>query len=269
MDLLLKGRPVVVLGAGPGLGQAICTEFAIEGAIVSFLGRSDANLNRCVEAIKGVSPTSLGLACKADACDEAAVISFISDVETKLGPISAGVCNVGPFYFGSWESLEAEDWVTRCRENILPLHNLCKAVVPQMKKLGEGSIVHIGSISAFEPGGTATPDHGFFKLGALNFVKRLANEVAADGIRINTVVPGVMRPPSAETAFWQRFCRRIGADSIDEALNLYCAERVPMKRPAQPTEVAKMVVILASRVSSYVTGHSLIVDGGKLRNVVS
>jgi NAD(P)-dependent dehydrogenase (short-subunit alcohol dehydrogenase family) len=269
MNLLLEGLPVVVLGTGPGLGQAICIEFAREGAIVSFLGRSDENLNRCGDAIKAVSPTSLGLGCKADACDEAAVLSFISDVQTKLGPISAAVCNVGPFYFGSWESLQPEDWVTRCRENILPLHNLCKAVVPQMKKLGEGSIVHIGSISAFEPGGTATPDHGFFKLGALNFVKRLANEVGADGVRINTVVPGVMAPPAADEEFWRNFCQKIGTDSIDDALNLYCSERVPMKRPAKPQEVARMVVILASSVSSYVTGHSLIVDGGQLRSAIS
>ena len=260
MELGLNESVIILLGAGPILGLAITEAFVSEGAIMCGASRNPENWRHSSQIVG-----TKGYFCTADGRDSASVRSFVSSVKDRFGTVHAAICNVGPVHAGDTWDLSPEDWAEACRDNVLPLWNLCQQVVPVMQEHGGGAIVNIGSVSGLQPGGISTPDHGFFKAGALNLVKRLASELAVHTIRVNTVTPGFITPPSPQFAEEVRV--RMGAKTVEDALRRYASERVPMRRLATAREVAAAVVFLSSKAASYITGQNLVVDGGYLKGL--
>lgn len=132
-----------------------------------------------------------------------------------------------------------------------------------MKKAKDGVLINVGNISAIQPDGISKPDHGFFKAGIYNFIKRLAQDLAQYNVRINMVSPGLIDPiETCNKTVSEMLCRRLNMTDAKEAISFYCKNKIPMQRPANPEEIANIIVFMSSPQVSYITGQNIIVDGG-------
>ena len=165
--------------------------------------------------------------------------------------------NAGVHFVRDITDMTVEEWDRLMDINLKSMFLCCKHVVPQMVKQRRGSIVNLASISSFvgqEMEGASTFAYNITKAGALQLTKSLATRYAAEGIRINCVCPG-----NVET----NIIKRATADEVGEFWRM-AANAEPMGRNAQPAEIANAILFLASDEASFVTGTSLVVDGGYL-----
>lgn len=268
MDLGMRQACAVVVGAGPGTGLAVARLLAAEGARVSAVARSAENVQRVESHLRHqASEESFGMFAQVDACNLSQMESFVSEVVDRFGAVDVAVCIVGPATVGGGALDVAPDgWELSCSASVAPLVNMCRAIVPMMCRRRTGAIVNVNSVSALQPGTISRPDHGMFKLAALNWVKRLANEVAEHGVRANTVTSGILRP--REDDFARAVQQQLGGATVQDTFESYARDCIPLRRCGEPDEVARAVVFLASAAASYITGHNLVVDGGYVKSAV-
>lgn len=261
MDLGLKGKVAVVMASSRGLGKAIALEFAKEGAIVVLASRRKQALEEAAEEIRNAVD---GAEVHCQSCDmskEEDISSLFEFIEDKTGRVDILVNNTGGPKSGGFTEVEDADWYGAFEQNLLSYIRTSRAVLPYMKKQQSGRIVNVSSSSTKEVIDGLILSNTF-RAGMVGFAKTLAREVAKDNIMVNTVGPG-----------------RIMTDRIIE-LNEIAAERqhttveevaeksaaqIPIGRYGEPEEFAKTVVFLASSANSYLTGQSLVIDGGLLK----
>lgn len=265
MKLGLEGKAIVVIGVGPNLGYALCGSFAAEGARVSALSRRSESLDRARACVVAAGGSEDGHFLVCDASDEQALHARLEDID-RAGGVDGIVCNAGPVSVGDWDSLDARDWLERCAQNILPFYFAIKHGAPLISRRGGGSIVVLGSVSAFQPGGISTPDHGALKLALLNLVKRTSQNLAADKISVNMVSPGLI-DDSGGTDFRTKLADRMAVADADRSVSDYVSTRIPRGRAARPEEVAALVTYLASPLASYITGQNIMIDGGYTKGI--
>ena len=249
MDLGLKGRTALVMGASRGIGRAIAAALAREGASVAISSRSKERLE---EAAATISPAPLAFA--ADTADLDRLAALPAEVEAELGPIDILVLNTGGPPFGGALAHGLEDWEIAYRSLVLAPKVLADAAVPGMRERGWGRIVNVGSSSTREPipGLNLSNAH---RMAAVGFLKTLATEVAADGITVNTVATG-------------RFAteRLAGPDGSLEGAEAAAKTEVPAGRLGLPEEYGDLVAFLCSERAAYLTGTVIPLDGGLLRS---
>src|SRR3954447_5093122 len=247
MDLGLDGRVALVTGASKGIGRGIAAALAAEGARVAMASRSPER----IEAAAGGG--ARGYAFDSDDLD--AVPGLIEQVEAELGPIEVYIANTGGPPAGEALSFTREQWEAAHRSLVLSPMAFLERLLPGMRSRGFGRVVAIGSLAVLEPIDPLQLSNAH-RPGLVAAFKVLARTVARDGVTLNTVHPG-----------------RIATDRVldtagsREAAEADARETVPAGRLGTVEELAAAAVFLCSRQAAYITGTTLLVDGGVTRSV--
>lgn len=242
----LTGAVAIVTGAAQGMGEAHARRFVEEGASVML---TDVAAGRGEALAHELGPQARFTAL--DVADEAGWQAAVTATEQAFGPVTVLVNNagiIGPIK-PTTELTEA-DYLRICAINQTGIFLGMKHTIPSMRRAGGGSIVNISSISGIVSiYGTPNIAYAASKFAVRGLTKFAAIEVAADGIRVNSVHPGYILTPMATEA--------LDAESMKAA-----SAAVPVKRMAQPSEVSDLVLFLASNESRFITGAEHIIDGG-------
>lgn len=236
----LDGQGVIVTGGGSGIGRATAHVLARAGAGVAVLDRDDA-------AARAVAAEVQGLAYALDVRDGAMVASAVEDAAARLGHVAILVNSAGTGALGPLHELDEKLWHRLIDVNLTGVYHAMRAVVPAMRSRG-GSIVNVASLSGLMPTRNEAA-YSAAKAGVIALTKSGALEYGP-AVRVNCVAPGFVRTPL--TAAW------------DEHPDAFApiAEQIPARRMGEAREVAEVVAFLCSARSSYVTGQTIVVDGG-------
>lgn len=249
----LQHKVAIVTGGGAGIGEAIARRFAAEGARVLVADIDGAAAERVANGIRGSGGT--GEACAADISKEANAKEIADRAVSRWGGIDILVNNAANFVHKRVEHATAEDWNAVLGVNVLGTSFCTKYAVAAMKDRGGGSIVNVASINGL----VAMPEwmtYNASKAAVVGMSRSMAMDLAPFHIRVNCVCPGMTMTPSLVRAI-----EELGV-SPDEAMQSHLAPHALIKRWGTPEEVAAMVLFAASDEASYVTGATLVVDGG-------
>ncbi len=258
MNLGITGRAALVTGAGSGIGRAVALALAREGALVMLCGRNRERLESTAAEIALADGRS-GIVV-ADLTSEAGCAAAVRATVEEFGSIEMVVNAAGdPTACGTLD-VPSETWRRIFDSLFFSAVFLCQAAIARMRSGGWGRIVNIASSAVKSPSGSGPYDAA--KAALVAFTKDLATEVTAEGILVNAVSPG-----STLTPLWTgqgRIGDQLAAEfGIDRAALLDgIAERIPLKRMAEPSEIADVILFLLSEKASYVSGTTVYVDGG-------
>jgi 3-oxoacyl-[acyl-carrier protein] reductase len=242
------GRRVAVCGGSRGIGRAIAEGFARAGAHVSVCARSPGPLEEARAAIASHGVTAHAAAL--DLGDGPAVARYIEDAAAALGGLDVLVNNASGFGAQDTE----EGWAAGLNVDVLATSRASRAALPHLRKGTQASIINISSISGFGPS-LRTPAYAAVKALLINYTQSQAAALAKDGIRVNGIAPGSIEFPGGS---WEQ------RKSSDPALYNRILGSIPMGRLGAPEEVADVALFLASPAARWVTGHTIVVDGGQM-----
>ena len=242
----LTGKVALVTGASRGIGQAAAIELAKAGAdiIVNFIG-NEAVAQETVEAIEALGRKAIKI--KANVGDADDVQAMVDEAHATFGHIDILVNNAGITRDGLLIRMKDSDWDEVLNINLKGVYLMTKAVAKLMVKQRAGRIINMTSVSGVT-GNVGQANYAAAKAGVIGFTKTCAKELAARGITVNAIAPGLI-----ETAM---------TDVLPEKIKEGIAATVPLGRMGQPEEIAGVVTFLASDFASYITGQVLNVDGG-------
>jgi len=257
MDLGLRGRHALVTASSRGIGRAVATSLAREGASVAVCARQAEDVERVADEIGAeTGSTVAGFVC--DLSDATSIDRLVHDVIERFGTIDVLVNNAGGPPPGPFERITDADWARAFELTLMSAVRTTQAVVPGMRARRYGRIVNISSYSVRQP----IPDillSNSLRLAALGWAKTLATPLAADNVLINTVGPGWTRTERVTQMLVSRATAQAKTASDIEAT---LAAAIPLGRFAQPEEIADVVTFLCSDRASYLTGTMIPVDGG-------
>jgi 3-oxoacyl-[acyl-carrier protein] reductase len=250
MDLGIKGKVALVMGASKGIGRGVAEALAREGAKVAVSSRSGERLEQLVGELNGEAR-----AFPADTGDLDRMGALPAEVSESLGPVEILVTNTGGPPPGGTFDNPREEWETTYRALVLAPRTLVEAALPSMRERGWGRIVNVASSSVKEPIPSLALSNAH-RMATVGLFKTLASEVAGEGITVNTVATG-------------RFATERLADSFGslEAAESLAREQVPAARLGRPEEYGDLVAFLCSERAAYLTGTVIPLDGGLLRSV--
>lgn len=240
----LSGQVALVTGAGRGIGQATALLLARAGAAVVLIGRSVGPLEQTHDRIQAGGGRALALV--ADVANEASVVNLVALTDQAFGHIDILVNNAGIVRGGPLSSTDPAEWDAVLSVNLGGAFLCARAVYPLMKARGSGVMVNVASISAQTGGLSANASYAASKGGSISLTKALARQMAPWG-RANAVAPG-------------QIATSMGARDPERLRRV--AELTPLARLGEPEEVARAILFLSSPASSYVTGHTLNINGG-------
>jgi NAD(P)-dependent dehydrogenase (short-subunit alcohol dehydrogenase family) len=249
---LLNGKTAIVTGGGTGIGREISRRFHEEGAKVVICGR---RMEKLLEASSSISPKGERIyPIKADVTVEADIKRVVEETVRNTGRIDVLVNNAGIMRFGKLEAVPLSLWDELVNVNARAPWRLMVAVLPEMRKVGGGSIVSISSIAGLK----AFPTNGLYGMSkaALQHLSQvLAVEVASENIRVNVICPAVVEDTELNDPI-------VGKESVQARYNLMRPLH-PMGRNGKPKDIAEAALFLASDQSSWITGILFNVDGGR------
>lgn len=246
MNIDLNGKTALVTGGSRGIGAAICMGLARAGASVAV--NYVRNAERAEELVSRITEAGgTALAIKADVSEAPDVEALFKTVKDELGGLDILVNNAGVIKDTLLAAMDLKDWQRIQDVNLRSVFLCSQAAVQIMMAEHSGAIVNLSSTSAIM-GGRGQCNYAASKGGVVSFTRAAAVELAGKGIRVNAVLPGMV-----VTEMSARIRKRAG-----DAL----LARIPLARFGEPHEVASMVVFLASDEAAYITGQSMVVDGG-------
>ena len=250
MDLGLDNKVAIVTGASAGLGKATALALAEEGCRVVICSRGGERLQEVAAEIDAMGAKALPVV--GDVSIAADAQQLVDSAVSEFGGVDVLVNNVG----GGFEGTGDEPWQNAFNAIFLTAARCTRLVVPHMKKQGGGAIVHISSIWGRESGGAAP--YNAMKSAMISHAKSSATELAADNIRVTSVAPGSISHPGG--SWWRR------QREDPEGMARFVETNIPMGRFGTAEEVANVVTFLCSSRASWVTGASVLVDGGQSRS---
>jgi len=257
--VILQGKTVIVSGVGPGLGGAVARCAHRDGANVVIAARNAAKLDALAQQL---DPSGQRVAPHAfDITDAEACAGIARFAEERFGGVDA-LIQVAAFdaVFGNLETTTADDWRKVMEVNVIGTTQLCRCVVPGLKKRGGGAIVLIGSQSYNHPPDTAQLAYASSKGALMSAMFQMAVELGPAKIRVNTVIPTWMwGPPVQSYVKWQAKEQGVSEDAIVA----HIAKRFPMREIPPDDDVAEVAVLFASDRMRMVTGQYLRVDAGE------
>ena len=266
MDLQLDGKTALVTGSSKGIGEAIATTLAREGATVVVHGRDGAETERVVGAI--VAQGGRAHAVLGDLTQDDAVERLVQAARDSVGSIDILINNAGGAggAMETWEDARPATWVSSYDRNVLAALRITTRLLPMMRQAGWGRVINISSGAATMPPPFG-PDYSASKAAMNAMTASLAKAVAADGITVNAVSPGTVHSAALDAHFRGVAIQRelASADASWEEVEravLPMFAQVPLGRTGRLDEVAQAVAFLASPVAGYITGVNLRIDGG-------
>jgi 3-oxoacyl-[acyl-carrier protein] reductase len=263
MDLGLRGKVALVGGASSGLGRAIAEELAAEGCDVALIARRGEVLQTLADALRAQHGVRT-LALAADFAMPEAPADCVRRTVASLGRVDIVVANAGGPPTTTVADATTEQFERALRMNLLASVELAQAALPGMRERRWGRVIFLTSFAAKQPQPGLLLSNTA-RAGLLGFAKTMANEVAADGVLVNTVLPGHFDTARATELATQRAARE---GIAVETLLARRAGHVPLGRVGAPREMAALVTFLASERASYITGTAIQVDGGQTAHLL-
>ena len=244
----IKGRSVIVTGASKGIGKGIARVFARQGAKVMIAARGAAAAKKTVKEFTDAGWTAAFKKC--DVTDWGDVQKLVKHTVKTYGGVDILCANAGIFPQTSIAEMDPEEWDHVLDTNLKSTFLCVKAVQPVMAKAGKGRIVITSSITGPVTGFPGWTHYGASKAGQLGFIRTAAMEMAKHKVTVNAVMPGNIITEGLEG---------LGQDYLDTM-----AASVPLKRLGVVEDIGNAALFLASDEASYVTGQTIIVDGGQI-----
>ncbi len=241
------GRVALITGASRGIGRAIAEAFARDGAAVALVGRDRAALDETAAACRAHVPSERVRVCVADVADAAAVESIVEETLEAFGRLDAAIANAGQSEDALLLRLKPETLDRMLSVNLKSAFYLASAAAKPMMKQRSGAIVLMSSIVGLT-GNAGQSAYAASKAGLLGLCKSLAKELGSRNIRVNAVAPGLI-----ETAMTEK---------MPAAAREHLLKQVALGRPGTPADVSGVVTFLCSEDAAYVTGQTIVVDGG-------
>lgn len=263
MDLELKDTVAVIGGASKGLGRACAQLLAQEGARVALCSRSAPDVEKAAKEIRD-STGHDALAFAGDLDRPETVRDFVGAAVARFGRIDVLVNNSGGPPLARAHNATEEQWATAVQRSLLFFARMTREALPQLKQSGRGRVINILASTVYQP----IPNlalSGATRMGVVAWAKSLADEVGRDGILVNNVCPGSILTERMLSNVTSR-AKELGI-SVEKALEQRAAETA-VGRVGEPNELAYLVAFLASSRSSYITGTTILVDGGLVRSVL-
>jgi len=244
---MLKGKVALVTGASRGIGRAIAEVFAREGATVAICGRKPEALE---EVARAIGPAVVPIVCHVGRSEQ--IQSMVAQVTQELGRIDILVNNAGT-NVAQAPCLEIDEGMfdKMVEINVKSAFRLTQLVAPGMCERGSGSIINISSISGVRPQFEGLL-YSMTKAALIMMTQSYALELGPKGVRVNAIAPGLIET-ALSAYYWQ-----------DEARREKRMAEQPIRHLGQPAEIAEVALLLASDQSSFMTGQTLVVDGGRL-----
>ncbi len=266
MDLLLDGKVALIAASSRGLGRACAMRFASEGCNIAINGRDPETLATTAQQIRGETDARV-LEIVADMSDPADITRMVDAAAEHYGGLDIVVANAGGPPPGYLSTLTEEDFLNAINTNLMGTIRMIRAAVPHLEARGGGSITTITSGGVKQPIGnlilsnTARP-------GVVGFVKSIADELAPKNIRVNNVGPGATNTDRIRETLERAIDQGIKEGKTEEQVMAEVAAPIPMRRLGEPEEFANVVVFLASPAAAYVTGATVVVDGGRSQPIL-
>jgi 3-oxoacyl-[acyl-carrier protein] reductase len=261
MDLGLKNKVALVTASSRGLGRAIAEELAAEGAAIVICSRDKKAISETASEIAETTRAHV-LALPADVAIPSDVKALIDAAISRFGRIDILVTNAGGPPAGKFETLTAEQWEEATRLTLFSTLELTRHVLPGMKERRWGRILNITSIAVKQPVDNLMLSNSL-RAAVTGFARTLANEVAAEGITVNNILPGYTRTERIEELA-QMMAEKL-AITPDE-FKARWENEIPMRRLGEPREFAALAAFLVSERASFITGTSVQVDGGWIKS---
>jgi 3-oxoacyl-[acyl-carrier protein] reductase len=262
MDMGLKGKVAVVAASSQGIGRATAAAFAAEGCKVAICARNAATLAAAAEKIKEQHSAEV-FHRALDVTDAQAVHEFVAAVVAKFGSADICVTNAGGPPAKGFLAASVDDWRKAVDANFMSTVYFAREVIPHMKRKRWGRIVTITSITTKQPVADLVLSNAV-RAAVVGLVKSLANEFGKDGILVNNVGPGFTATDRLKELARSRSAASGTAEK--EIFEGWAAD-APLRRLGEPSEVADTIVWLASERASYVTGQTVLVDGGMYKGL--
>jgi NAD(P)-dependent dehydrogenase (short-subunit alcohol dehydrogenase family) len=246
----LSGKVAVVTGSSRGIGKAIAERMAEHGASVVVSSRKQAACDEVAKAINDRAGKKVAMAIAANISTRDDLKHLVEETNRAFGRIDALVCNAASNpYYGPQAGISDEQFRKILDNNIVANHWLISLVVPQMIERKDGSITIVSSIGGLK-GSTVLGAYSISKAADMQLARNLACEYGKHNIRVNCIAPGLIKTDFAR-ALWEN----------PEMLKASTA-RSPLLRIGEPDEIAGGAVFLASRAGNFVTGQTIVIDGG-------
>ena len=263
MDLGLAGKVVIVAASSKGIGKATAMGFAAEGARVTMLARTAADLARSADEIRAATLAEVQ-AVPADVTKAEDIRRVVQATVGRWGLINILVNNAGGPPPGVFADMDDAGWQAAFELSLLSTIRLTREVLPHMRKAGGGAIINIQSTSVKAPIDNLILSN-VIRPGVIGLAKSLSRELGKDRIRVNSVLPGSILT-DRQRQVMSVSAQKLGK-SLEEALQLRAAE-IPLGTIGAPEDVANLIVFLASDRARYITGTTIQVDGGAVRGIL-
>ena len=246
----LHGQVAIITGSSRGIGKASAWELAEHGAKVVISSRKQDACDEVAAEINGKYGEGTAIAVAANISDKAGLQHLVDETKAQFGKVDILVCNAASNpYYGPQEGIADEQFRKILDNNIVSNHWLIAMVAPEMRSRRSGSIIIISSIGGLR-GSTVIGAYCISKAADMQLARNLAHEFGPDNVRVNCIAPGLIKTDFAR-ALWEDPVRI-------EAAN----KSVPLRRIGEPHEIAGAVVFLGSDASTFMTGQTIVLDGG-------
>ncbi|MFV9510220.1 SDR family oxidoreductase [Tepidibacillus sp. LV47] len=260
MELGLKGKVAFITAASKGLGKAIAMELAKEGVELAISSRNEEQITKTAEEIRQATGTRVE-SMVADVSKPEDIKQFVHTMIERLGKVDILILNAGGPPSGEFMQFDDETWEKAFQTNLMSVVRMVREVVPYMRKNGGGKIITIASSSVKVPIPGLVLSNTF-RAGIAGLMKTLSIELAQDNILVNVVGPGRIATDRLKELDQVR-ANKLGK-SVEQVKEEF-VQTIPLRRYGDPEEFAKAVVFLASDANSYITGSTIMIDGGMVQ----
>ncbi|WP_164117826.1 SDR family oxidoreductase [Sphingorhabdus sp. Alg239-R122] len=246
----LTGKAALITGSSRGIGLATAYEMAAQGAKVVISSRKQDACDAAAAKINEKYGEGTAIAAACNISDKDGLQRLVDATRNAFGKIDILVCNAASNpYYGPMEGIADEQFRKILDNNIISNHWLIQMVAPEMRERGEGSIILVSSIGGMVSS-TTIGAYNISKAADFQLARNLAAEYGPDGVRVNCIAPGIIKTDFAR-ALWE-----------NPKLMAHVEGSIPLRRIGEPSEIAGAAVFLASDASKFMTGQSMVIDGG-------